>query len=500
MEKRYVSLWFRHLLTDWTALRRPELKDKPFVIAESDHGRMVITAASIEAEHEGISAGMAVADARAVFAGLPMIDHIPDKAEKLLKALGEWCIRYTPAIAIDMPNGLLLDISGCAHLWGGEHDYLKEIVTRLRSKGYDVRGAMADTAGAAWAVARFGKIKPIILQGMQREALLNLPPAALRLEPEVITRLHRLGFYTIKSFIGIKRSALRRRFGYHLLSRLDQALGNEDEPLQLIHPIDPFHERLPCLEPISTATGIALAIKTLLENLCKRLYNEGKGLRTAVLRCYRVDGGVVGADIGTNRPTCHSGHLFKLFELKIASIEPALGIELFTLDAPKVGDISPGQEVLWITDHAKPDDSDLVGLLDRLRNKIGATNIHRFLPNESYWPEQSAKLAQSLEEHPAAPWRTDRWRPSLLLRKPERIEVMNKLPDEPPKMFVYKGERHEIKEAEDAERIEPEWWLRKRRHRDYYIVEDKHGRRYWVFRNGHYTDKSSQWYLHGVFA
>jgi len=500
MKKRYVSLWFRHLLTDWTALRRPELKGKPFVIAGPDHGRMIITAASIESEREGITVGMAVADARAVIAGLPVIDHIPGKAEKLLKALGEWCIRYTPAIAVDMPDGLLLDISGCAHLWGGEHDYLKEIVTRLRSKGYDVRGAMADTVGAAWAVARFGKVKPIISPGMQLEALISLPPTALRLEPGVIEKLHRLGFYTIKSFIGIKRSALRRRFGYHLLSRLDQALGGEDEPLQLLYPMEAFHERLPCLEPIRTATGIEIAIKTLLENMCKRLHSEGKGLRTAVLRCYRVDGGVVGADIGTNRPTCHTGHLFRLFELKIASVEPALGIELFTLDAPKVDDISPEQEALWVPEGAGLDDSDLLDLLDRLRNKIGAQNIHRYLPQESYWPERSVKPAASLAEKPATAWRTDRRRPSLLLRKPERIDVMNKLPDDPPKMFVYKGERHEIKKADDAERIEPEWWRRKRPHRDYYVVEDEQGRRYWVFRSGHYTDENSRWYLHGFFA
>ncbi|HZY35470.1 MAG TPA: DNA polymerase Y family protein [Mucilaginibacter sp.] len=500
MGQRFVSVWFRHLLTDWLALRRPELRGLPFVFARSDHGRMVITAANPAAEAQGIVPGMVVADAKAIFPSLEVIDHIPGKAEKLLKRLGEWCLRYTPVTAIDLPDGLIFEISGCAHLWGGEEPYLKEIVARFNSKGYDVRAAMADTIGAAWAIARFGQGAAIVGPGEQVNALLPLPPVGLRLNTAILDRLQKLGLYTIGSFAGMQRSALRRRFGQELLVRLAQALGQEEESLQPLQFIEPYQERLPCLEPIRTATGIEIAIKTLLENLCKRLYSEGMGLRTAVLRCYRVDGGVVGADIGTNRPTCDTGHLFKLFELKIASIEPALGIELFTLDAPKVDDISPEQEVLWASEGAGLDDGDLVNLLDRLRNKIGAQNIHRYLAQESYWPERSVKPAQSLTEKPATAWRTGRRRPSLLLRKPERIDVMNKLPDDPPKMFIYKGERHEIKKADDAERIEPEWWLRKRLHHDYYVVEDEQGRRYWVFRSGHYTDEGSQWYLHGFFA
>lgn len=500
ISQRFLSLWFRHLTTDWLALRRPELKEAPFVFAAPVRGRMVVTAANVLAEVQGITAGMAAADAKAIVPALQVVDDIPAQAAKLLKALGEWCIRYSPLIAVDLPDGLILDISGCAHLWGGEREYLKEIVTRLRSKGYDVRGAIADTVGTAWAVARFARIKPIIEPGAQANALLSLPPAALRLEAVILERLQKLGFYKIESFIGMGRSVLRRRFGQEFLLRLDQALGNEHEPLQLLQPPEPFSERLPCLEPIRTATGIEIAIKTLLENLCRRLQGEGKGLRTAVLKGYRIDGQIIQADIGTNRATNHTGHLFKLFELKIPLLEPDLGVELFTLEAPKVEDVSPEQEALWLPEGCGLEDTGLAELLDRLANKIGAANIHRYLPQEHYWPERSVKLAPSLKAKPQTTWRTGRPRPSLLLPRPERIEVTAPVPDYPPMVFIYKNEVHHIKKADGPERIEREWWLDEGPHRDYYQVEDEEGRRYWVFRSGHYSEGKSDWFIHGFFA
>jgi len=501
MQKRFVSLWFRYLTTDWLTLRRPELKEVPFVLVTPVRGRVTITAANALAEVQGITVGMTAADAKAIVLDLQVIDEPPGQAAKLLKALGEWCIRYSPVIAVDLPAGLIMDISGCAHLWGGERGYLKEVVTRLRSKGYDVRGAMADTPGTAWAVARYARVTPVVSLGKQAEALLPLPPAALRLEPLVLDRLHKLGFYAIKSFIGMKRSVLRRRFGEGMLLRLDQALGNEDEPLQLLQPIEPYAERLPCLEPINTATGIEIAIQTLLAKLCKRLAAEGKGLRIAVLKCYRVDGQLIKTDIGTNRATHHAGHLLKLFELKIAGIEPALGIELFVMEAPKVEDVLPEQEALWASEGCGLADISLAELLDRLANKVGADSIHRYLPEEHHWPERSVRLARSLKENPATAWRTGRPRPSMLLSRPEQVEVTAIIPDYPPMLFIYKGKTHHIKKADGPERIAREWWIEEGQHRDYYHVEDQDGKRYWLFRSGHYAgDQSKQWFIHGFFA
>lgn len=499
MQKRFMCIWFRHLLTDWVAIRRPGLKDIPFVIATPERGRMIITAANILAEQQGIYKGTTVADARAASIGLEVLDDEPEKAAKLLRLLGLRCIRYTPIVAIDLPDGLILDISGCAHLWGGERGYLKEIILKLRAKGFDARGAIADTIGAAWAVARFGKVSPIIAGGMQAGAIMHLPPEALRLEADILERLRKLGFRTIGSFMSMPGSVLRRRFGNDILVRLRQALGFENEPIIPIIPPVPYQERLPCLEPIKTATGIEIAIQELLEQLCTRLQSEGMGVRKAVLKCYRVDGKMVQVGISTSRGSHSVSHLFKLFSLQIDKIEPALGIELFILEAPKVEEIDPVQEQLWANQPGL-EDTTLAELLDKLAGKVGASTISRYLPVEHYWPERSVKQAVSLQEQPPTDWCTNRQRPVRLLSRPESVEVMALIPDYPPKIFVYRGKRHTIQKADGPERIEREWWLDQGEHRDYYTVEDTDGCRYWLFRSGHYDAKRVEWFIHGFFA
>ena len=500
MQQRFVSIWFRHLKTDWFIRRQSALKDIPFVLAAPDHGRMLITATNNSAENEGVYPGMVVADARAVISSLQVLDDIPGLSTKLLTGIGEWCIRFAPAVAIDEPNGLLLEVTGCAHLWGDEKDYLTDIYKRIRLFGYDIKIGIADTIGAAWAIARFGKGSPIVESGQQSKALLSLPAAALRIEPVIAERLEKLGLRQVKDFIHLPRPSLRRRFGQVLLQRINQALGYEEEWITPLQPIEPYQERLPCLEPIVTATGIEIAIQRLLNALCTRLQQEGKGLRIATLKGYRVDGKVVSIEIGTNRPSCNTKHLFKLFEIKIDSIEPALGIELFTMTALKVEEVLITQEKLW-EQHGGLDDIELSELLDRIEGKMGSNHIHRYVPAEHYWPERSFKLATALNEKTTTPWKIDRPRPLQMLFKPQAIEVTAPIPDYPPMLFRYKGTLHKIIKADGPERIEQEWWLQDGEHRDYYVVEDEEGKRYWLFRSGHYdAAKSWQWFIHGFFA
>lgn len=512
MAQRFVSIWFRYLSTDWFAIResaiakrlgevKPRLRCAPFVLRTSIHGRMVITGVNAAAEQMGINVGMVLADARAILPGLVVSDDQPGLAAWLLKRLAGWCIRFTPVVAVDLPDGLVFDATGCAHLWGGEEAYRDDIVKKLNARGYDVRVAIADTPGAAWAMARFGNGPLIVAEGQHHKALLALPPEALRLEPETVERLHKLGLHQISLFIGMPRASLRRRFGQHLLMRLDKALGQEIEVIEPVQPPEPYHERLPCLEPIVTAKGIEIGLKQLLQALCGRLRQEQKGLRAAVFKGYRVDGKVEQVAIGTNRPTHHVDHLFRLFEMKLSEIAPGLGIELFILEAPVVEALLPQQEKVWEGGTSCGlEDARLSELIDRLATRAGTHTIHRYVPDEHYWPERSFRRASSLQEIPQTMWRADKLRPLQLLSRPEHIEVTAPIPDYPPMLFRYKGKLHKIIRADGPERIAQEWWLQQGQHRDYYRVEDETGNRYWLFRLGHYDEGKSAWFIHGFFA
>jgi protein ImuB len=499
MRKRYVTIWFRHLRTDWITLRRPHLVQLPFVLVLPVHGKMIITAANIYAKQEGIFEGMALADARAIVPSLKQLDDKSQSSGKLLRSIAEWCIRYSPLVAVDPPDGIAIDATGCTHLWGGEENYLTAIHNRFNSMGYDTQVAMADTVGAAWAMAHFGN-KKIIAPGKQKEDLFDLPPESLRIDHEIVTLLLRLGIKDIAALLSLPRSSLTRRFGKQLLFRLDQALGAVEEYIVPVIIPAAFEERLASLEPIITAMGIRIALETLLDKLCMRLRNQCKGLRSAVFTCYRIDGKIEQIEISTVRASHNTKHIFKLFEGKLETIDPALGIEIFILEASKVEDSNPLQESLW-KNVCGISDVRFSELMDRIAGKIGVTNIHRYLPAEHHWPERSFKVADLFYENRIMDWPNVIRRPLHILQHPSPIEVTAPIPDYPPMNFRYKNKLHTVKKADGPERIEKQWWIDQGEHRDYYAVEDEEGIRFWLFRSGHYTgDRRDQWFIHGFFV
>lgn len=499
MVKRYVSIWFPYLVAEAYCLKRPELRDMPVAIAEPEKGKLKIRSVNFAAEQKGIQPNMVVADCRAIFPDLEVFSCEQDTDRQLLHELALWCIAYTPVAAIDGIDGLLLDVSGCVHLWGSEQEYLSIIVQQLKQKGFTAFIAIADTIGMAWAAARYYQ-SPVVIESAETiKALIALPASALRLEPGIAEKLDKLGLYRIAHFIDMPPVSLRKRFGPALLQRLHQATGKETEYLKpVVLPVQ-YQERLPCMEPICTASGIEIALKKLLSLLCTRLLNDRMGLRSAILKGYRVDGNIQQISIGTNKPSRHSAHLFKLFELKIASIEPALGIELFILEAPVAEDMPVLQESMWSS--GKQNEDAVTELLDRISGRLGEQSIQRYLPQARYWPEYAITPVASLQQKAMIDWPVHKPRPIHLLKEPELIEVAVPIPDYPPMLFIHQGKTHKVKKADGPERIEQEWWLQQGLHRDYYYVEDENGCRYWLFRQGHYhSDEAPKWFLHGFFG
>lgn len=497
--KWMVSLWFPYLLTDHLIIQKPFLKDQAVVFVAAQRGRMVIRAMNATASAAGITLTMVLADARALHPFLHVFDFKDHQAGALLKELALDLIRYAPDVGIDEEEGLWIDASGCTHLWNGEKNYLNEVLKRLRKMGYQVCGAMAKTIGLAWAAARFGQSGRIISSSEQLTLLAQLPPAALRLEPAVLARLHKLGFQSIKDFMYMPQAVLRRRFGDTLLQRLGQAKGEFAEKMDPISPIHPYQERLTSVDPIRTRKGIEIALDQLLQQLSTRLYKEQQGLRSARFQIFRVDGKKQNIQIGTHRPSRNRKELFHLFNEKIAALAPGLGIECFVLEAPQVEPLATQQEELW--SHEGAQIAQINHLLDRISNRFGKKVIQRFIPAGHHWPERSYVPAEGIDTSSSCDWPEKGPRPIYLLQPPERIQVSAPIPDYPPMVFTYKDQIHQVKKADGPERIEREWWIEDGLQRDYYQVENQHGARYWIFRSGHYTEQENpQWFMHGFFA
>lgn len=495
---RYACIWFPYLLSEYTVRKKPELREVPFVLACYERGRMVIESVNVLAMQLGIRPAMVLADCKAIFPDLQVVKSVPGQARNLLQALAEWSIRYTPFAGIDLPDGLILDTTGCTHLWGSEIKYLESIQMKLKAYGYTAHFGLADTIGSAWAISRFDPSRAVVKPNAQRDALLQLPAVALRLEPEVVARLKKLGLQRIDSFIDMPAATLRRRFGPNLSQRIRQALGLEIEMLVPVKPIEPYQERLTSMEPIVSAIGITMALEKLLEALCTRFDAEGLGLRYAVFKAYRIDGDIQQIEIGTGHPSRNMRHIFKLFEHKIATFQPDLGFELFILEAPTVEPVTQEQAAIWNT--SCQNDNQVTELIDRIAAKTSTTAIKRYLPAEHYWPERMVKEALPLWEKPLTVWQTQKPRPIHLLSRPEVIEVTAVLPDNPPIQFRYKNKLHVVAKSDGPERIEQEWWLADGLYRDYYCVEDQSGARYWLFRSGPYVKGQTEWFIHGFFA
>ena len=468
-----------------------------------------LAAVSAEAAKLGLHVGQKATDAMALVPELAMADAEPEADAKGLTELVDWCVRFSPAVAADRPDGLFLDISGVAHLWGGEAEMMDDFRARLLENGLPFRLAIADTPGAAWALAHFGRDGTIAPPNGQGELLQPLPPSALRLDPEAAAQIERLGLRRLGQLMDIPRAPLGRRFGAGTLERLDQALGRSSEALAFRRPPTPWVARLAFFEPISAPEDMTRVTEDVTAKLCARLEAEGHGGRRFEIAFHRVDGKAPSVAVGLSLPGRDARRIGRLFQPKLETVDPGFGIESVTIAAYAVEPVSGRQVRLEAGLDAAVEDG-LAPLVDRLANRLGPCAVWRAAPFESHVPELAVarEAALGAPENEARPWDREAPRPVRLFRRPEPLEqVVALLPDDPPVQFRWRGRVHRVQRAEGPERIGEEWWkgdigdVSVGHVRDYYRVEDAEGGRFWLFRAGLYGGEGQpKWWLHGLFA
>lgn len=478
-------------------------------MAETIGNRRRIVAADRRALDLGLAPGLAVADAQARVPEVLVVPVDNDGDAAALTRLADWATRFSPHAAPTPPDGLLIDITGCAHLWNGEAKLLEDALTRLRRHGFAASGAIAGTIGAAWASARFAGGDAVIPAGAVAAALGGLPVRALRIDDATAETLQRLGLQKIGDLYPLPRASLAKRFGAALLKRLDQALGYESESLSPLAPPPERRVSLNFAEPIAAPESIQRAVELLIERLMPELAAHQLGARRLTLRAYRLDNTVAAVTIGTARASADPAHLERLFREKLELIDPGLGIEFISLSADVTERISAAQTAFDAEDAGAVTAADLAPLLDRLANRLGPKNVARPMPIESHIPERAVKWTPPLEGTARASWPQLQPRPIRLLPRPEPIEAMAPVPDDPPLSFRWRHVLHRVRRADGPERIAPEWWRVEdegAETRDYYRVEDESGGRYWLYRAGLYiagpnkTYAHPRWYLHGIFG
>ena len=453
---------------------------------------------------------MRLADARALYPRLKIAPSDPAGDLAFLESLALWAQRWGPWSALDQPDGLLVDVSAVAHLFGGEARLLADAQAAFDRRGLSARLAIAPTAGAAWALAHFGPERAILKpEDKAAERLADLPVAALRLDDAVLTVLRRLGLKRLGQLHGIGRDALHRRFRSRSpeanpLVRLDQLLGRVAEPLLPVVAVpDPLVQRR-LMEPIRHRQLLDQVLVDLAADMAHELEGKAQGARRLELGLWRVDGEVIVRRLEFAAATRDPAHIARLFAGKLDDIDAGFGIELLRLRASWVEPLALVQGDIEAA--AEAHGTNLAEFIDRLAVRLGEKAVRRPVPYASHLPERAQRWQAPLEPEPASQGQfVFHQRPLKLLDRPEQIAMIYATPDGFPQRFRWRGQSHEVVRVEGPERIAPEWWRERStaRLRDYYRIEDSEGRRYWIYRHGLADDGrggAPEWFLQGLCA
>ncbi|SCB37505.1 protein ImuB [Rhizobium hainanense] len=472
------------------------------MIAKSGSKRCV-SAANTAARKVGVRVGMPAAKAQAIFRDLMMVDADPAADAAALERIALWALTvYSPIVAVDGTDGIVMDTEGADHLQGGEQPMLEKVANQFRAKGLTARVAIADTWGAAHACARAITRETVIVpKGEIVRAIEKLPLSLLRLPDKIVGDLRTLGFQSIGELANTARAPLALRFGPEIGRRLDQTFGRMSEPIEPVRSPEWIEVSRAFAEPIGAAETIDKYVGRLVVQLVGELQRRGLGVRRTDLLVEKVDSTRQAIRAGTAKPARDVAWLTKLFRDRTEKVEPGFGIEKLTLVAVMT---QPLEEEQRSSSLVEEETTDITPLIDILGNR--GQRVYRVAPVASDVPERCVQRIDPAADDVGETWVGHWKRPVRLLDRPDRITAIALTPDHPPRAITWRGRRHAVKRADGPERIFGEWWMRDSELeavRDYYIVENEIGERFWLFRSGDGVDPETgdrQWYMHGIFA
>jgi len=504
--RRYLALWFPYLPAD--RLRRTAgfglAPETPLAFTEKVKSALRLTAVDQAARSLGLEPGMALASARARVPELQAVERDGAADRAWLERLADGCIRYTPMVALDVPDGLILDVTGCTHLFGGEVGLARDVEARMDALRMTVRLAFAGTPKAVHALARY-----------HAADVRRLPVAALELEPEATQGLLRAGLKTTGELAKRPMATIAARFGREAVTALRELLSEAAKPIKPRIPVAPILAERRFAEPVARTEYALQVLGELAAEMARQLEERGEGGRRFEAFFFRSDGMVRSLSVETSRPSRDPALVMRLMNERIEGlsdpIDPGFGFDLIRLSVPVTEPLAITQLRL---EGGAVKEAEVAALIDRLSTRLGKNRVRRFVAQDTHIPEQMQLALPAVEAgQPAASWPTltagePPLRPLHLFDPPQPIEVIAEVPDGPPHRFRWRRAFHEVRRFEGPERIASEWWKRRDGAvdkagltRDYYRVEDARGRRFWVFRHGLYEEKPDpKWYLHGLFA
>lgn len=483
--------------------------DLPLVVVTKIDNALQLTAVDERAARDGLHIGLPLTDARARVPALDVVEADYSADNALIEAIADWCDRFTPLVALNKPHGLLLDISGCAHLFGGETALLRTVCDFLHQQEIKVQAAIAGTSVAANILAR-GANGSVVESGKEKEAVSELPVFVLGIDEKIVYALKRAGLKTIGEVASRSPSELTARFGAAFTFILEQARGYNGQPIKPRCAIPDYVAERRFAEPVATIEVIGRTISSLAATLETLLEERGQGARRLEASFFRTDGVVRRILLETGRPlrdaAAIGAYYAERLEVLADPLDPGFGFDLIRLSALAVEKL----EYRAAEFQSSQDEQEVADLIDRLSARFGANRITRFLSVNTHIPEHAAAFCPAQRGKNPSSWPQIRHenetprRPLHMLSPPEPVETkFIEVPDGPPKLFVWRRATHQIVRSEGPERIAMEWWRdSEAKSRDYFQVEDEDGRRFWLYRDGLYErdTEAPHWFVHGLFA